>query len=906
MQDYIIKSAAWRPAGRHLIARSMLASLFSVLACTAIAGAVSKATHVDLVGKDDGISRPDYSRYKNMAYPAPDVGNAQSDAARAAFKSLRTNNENDNTPSWSLLAPPVSPVPASVTYTGRAFTAAGRVTALALTPGCKDDDFGSCRAFLGAAGGGVWVAKHPFSGNLHWTVASTGLDSNAIGSLAVDPRARGKIIYAGTGEQNSSGDSEAGVGLFKSIDGGTTWHVLPASVPFANGLSIATITIDPRDSSHLYFGTMSALHGAAASANPSLPPQTANLGLYESHDGGASFARVLNTAPGGNFTGGVMQILLDPNDLDTVYLSIFGFGVVRSSLSLDGDTQFRTVFATGAPNDGFNRLVIALARKDETTRIYLGDSLDAPGTSYIYRVDNARVPAKALSNGTTNAGWIALSNHTPGSAGFGSFGFCQGQCFYDIYIATPPDHPDTVWIGGSMNYPEIFGQVPAASNGRAVMRSNNAGVSFTDMTRDAKVPAGGMHPDQHTLVFNPHNSIQVLAGSDGGVVRTSGQLIDATAQCTTRGLTGADLVDCGSWLAAIPTVIEPVNDGLTTLQFQSVAFDPRNVDSTWMGGTQDNGTWAFGEASAAFFESIGGDGGNTGFDAVDSNIRFHTYYNPQVDVNFQGAATAGWDWIADPLLGSGESSEFYVPIIADPIVGGSIFAGLQHVWRTVDSGGARAYLDLHCNEFTGDFTVMCGDWMPLGADLTGPSFGADRSGGVVALVTRSTGDSHNMWTGTSRGRVFLTNNADAPDPATVTFQRVDSITSPLRVISGIAVDARNARHAWVSYTGYGAYTPTTPGHVFEVNVNKNGSANFNDISYNLGDLPVTALARDEKRGDLFVGTDFGVLMLKKGSTQWVVAGNGLPPTAVYQLGLTRSGDLYAATHGRSMWRLTTQ
>lgn len=873
------------------------------------AAGISTPSHADNVGNDDGISRPDYSRYKNLAYPQADVDNAQSAGARQAFKAIAAAASHGG--SWALASPTVNPVPALVTYTNRATNASGRVTALALTPGCRDDDFGACRVFLGAAGGGVWVADHPFSGTLQWRAASTGLDSNAIGSLLVDPKGYGLVAYAGTGEQNSSGDSEAGVGLYKTVDGGKTWQVLPASVPLASGLSIASIAIDPRDSRHLYFGTMTALHGAAASANASLPPSTANLGLYESRDGGTTFTRILNTAPGSSFTGGVMDIQFDPNDPDTVYLSIFGYGIVRASPRLDGTAAFLTVFATGQPNDGFNRLVMSLAKLGKATRVYVGDSIDAPGTSYLYRVDNARVPASALYDGTSNLGWTALSDPTPGNPGYSSYGFCQGQCFYDIYVASPPGRPDTVYIGGSMNYPEIFGQVAPASNGRAVMRSTNAGVSFTDMTRDARSPSLGMHPDQHAIVFNPRNPDQILAGSDGGLVRTSGSFVDASAGCAARGLSGPDLTDCLTWLAAIPTLVEPENEGLASLQFQSIAFDPRDPLGSWIGGTQDNGTWAFGTSGAPFFETIGGDGGTVGIDAADSNIRFHTYYAPQIDVNFQGALLTGWDWVSDPLLASGEAYEFYPPTLSDPKVGGTMFIGLQHVWRTQDSGGPRAYLDLHCNEYSGDFKAPCGDWVPLGDDLTLASAQPplrDRAGGEVALVARSQGDSGTLWTGTSRGRLFVSSNADAADPTAVVFTRIDDSTaSPSRVISGIAIDPADGHHAFVAYTGYGAYTPYAPGHVYEVTVDRAGTAaSFQDLSYNLGDLPVTALVRDARSGTLYAGTDFGVLVLAPGSRQWQALGQGLPPTAVYQLALSEDGLLYAATHGRGMWRLQTR
>lgn len=56
-----------------------------------------------------------------------------------------------------------------------------------------------------------------------------------------------------------------------------------------------------------------------------------------------------------------------------------------------------------------------------------------------------------------------------------------------------------------MQYNEIF-TVNAPSNGRAVQRSTDAGVDFTDMTDDAQSTPLGMHPDQHAVTFAPNNS----------------------------------------------------------------------------------------------------------------------------------------------------------------------------------------------------------------------------------------------------------------------------------------------------------------------------------------------------------------------------------------------------------------
>src|SRR5207237_979914 len=131
----------------------------------------------------------------------------------------------------------------------------------------------------------------------------------------------------------------------------------------------------------------------------------------------------------------------------------------------------------------------------------------------------------------------------------------------------------------------------------------------------------------------------------------------------------------------------------------------------------------------------------------------------QIDVNFHGTKSRWWDWIADPFFippGSNEPRSFYIPIIYDPAVPGSIFTGLTHVWRTQDNGGSQAYLDAVCNEFTGTFASLCGDWVPIGQDLSSTIFGTDKAPGQYIVATeRAPSDNGTLWVGLRRGRVFV-------------------------------------------------------------------------------------------------------------------------------------------------------
>lgn len=72
----------------------------------------------------------------------------------------------------------------------------------------------------------------------------------------------------------------------------------------------------------------------------------------------------------------------------------------------------------------------------------------------------------------------------------------------------------------------------------------------------------------------------------------------------------------------------------------------------------------------------------------------------------------------------------------------------------------------------------------------------------------------------------------------------------------------------------------------------------------LGDLPINSLVRDDLTGDLYAATDFGVLRRDAQTGHWHTAAKGLPMVEVSSLAIDSSKRvMYAATHGRSAWRV---
>jgi hypothetical protein len=474
----------------------------------------------------------------------------------------------------------------------------------------------------------------------------------------------------GTGEANASADSEAGVGLYKSTDGGDTWTGPIGKTRF-NARSIGTIAIDPTNSNTLYVGTTRGVRGISSVLSGgavSLAPGAPTFGLYKTTDGGTTWTFLFNgaatTAGCTNPTNvarnltpcsprGVRRIVLDPSDSSIVYASAYARGVWRSNNGGASWTQIFLPIADGPSTSFTERAEIAVTRLPfGNTRMYLGIGQVGAPPAQVFR-------SNAVSTGTPT--FLALTRKDPANPGWATYNYCTGQCWYDNFVYTPPGNPNIVYVGGSYSYGESGAGM---SNNRAVLLSTDAGATFTDMTMDATdaVHPNGLHPDQHTLVTNPNNPLQFFEGNDGGIMRSSGVLTDVSSLCAARGATGVALTRCQQLLSAVPTELHGLNRGYATLQFQSLSVSP--FDSTLLqGGTQDNGTWQTTTTAGLFRNTIVGDGGQSGFDAALANFRFHTYYAPQVDVNFSNGTTSDWNWIADPIVGT--PSQFYIPIISD-------------------------------------------------------------------------------------------------------------------------------------------------------------------------------------------------------------------------------------------------
>ena len=268
------------------------------------------------------------------AYPAnvDDISFAATLRSQTAFQQVKARRKGPGV--WDLIGPSKATYPGVLNTLGDGdqYVASGRTIAMAIDPSCSKS---RCRLYIGAAGGGVWRTDKALQG-AKWEYISGSFDTNAIGTLEIDPNdSSGNTIYAGTGEPNASGDSAAGMGIYKSTDGGDSWTLLPGSVTAPSnfrGRAVSDIVITP--SGDIVVGVARAIRGysgntGGATSNP--PPSTlpANFGVYRSTDGGATFSLIWDAQTAGSVRG-VTHVELDPNTPSTIYASAFNLGVYRS------------------------------------------------------------------------------------------------------------------------------------------------------------------------------------------------------------------------------------------------------------------------------------------------------------------------------------------------------------------------------------------------------------------------------------------------------------------------------------------------------------------------------------------------------------------------------------------------
>ena len=308
-----------------------------------------------------------------------------------------------------------------------------------------------------------------------------------------------------------------------------------------------------------------------------------------------------------------------------------------------------------------------------------------------------------------------------------------------------------------------------------------------------------------------------------------------------------------------------VSHGLVVTQFYDVgSWDP--ISNVVGGGTQDQGT-DMTRGGLTWTRVLGADGGYMLFDPSDPR----TMYAETQGTSIRKSTDGGNSWVYKTGGLSG-TTQWVGTIVMDPSNNNVLYTGGKKVFKSADA------LATNWTDVSQDF----------GFDINSIAVAPSDSNRVYA----GTGNFYNR---TGQGKVFRSDDAGA----TIPWTEITSTLPSARPVMDIVVDRTDADRVFVAF---GGATGGAASHVF---VSTDAGSSWTDISSNLPDISVSALALDPNDANtVYAGTDVGVYVTNDLGTTWLAYDNGIPNTPIHDLHVDESEEfLYAATFGRGMYKL---
>ncbi|MFY0625012.1 MAG: T9SS type A sorting domain-containing protein [Reichenbachiella sp.] len=482
----------------------------------------------------------------------------------------------------------------------------------------------------GGVSGGMWKSE---DGGRGWNRTSHPATLNNSTCIVQDiSSGQENIWYHGTGELRGNsariGDTPyRGDGIFKSLDGGESWDILPSTSfekyeifdsPFNY---VWNLKISPNDDGpgDLY----AAIYG----------------GIVRSLDGGATWTTVL----GDDLINSDLEDINDSQASFYTNILILPTGDMFATLSTQtgmGDTLVNK--GVHKSSDGINWVNITPGGFPMNhDRIVMDYSPSDVNTIYFWIANNDENFIWKNINGTWVNHSYALDSEDSELADLDT------QSSYNMTLKVHPENSNIVYYGGTNLFRSSDGFLTATG-------IDHIGGYDPEESNDLY---SGHHPDFHDILFYPSDPNKMLTASDGGIHLTLNNQADEV-----------------TW--------EARNNGYITSQFYSVAISKSKFSHQILGGMQDNGSYlrSIGGEAVPWNRILGGDGS---FCATTKGEAFW-YVSFQNGNVFRVSLDSYYEMIAfaqvDPSGGSGYL--FINPFVLDPNNHNRMYlAGGTVVWR---------------------------------------------------------------------------------------------------------------------------------------------------------------------------------------------------------------------------------
>ena len=749
----------------------------------------------------------------------------------------------------------------------------GRIVALEVNPADPTEFYAAY------ASGGIWHTK---DNGISFTSITDNAPTQNIGEIAMHWPS--KTLWVGTGENNASRSSYAGIGMLKTTDNGISWEVKGLE----DSHHIGKILINPNNPEEVVVGVTGHLY----------TPNT-ERGIYRSEDGGDSWEQVLFV----NETSGIIDMSIVPNDFNIQYAAAWqkdrkawNFSGNGSSSGIYKSTDAGKTWALiSTDQNGFPTGIgvgrIGLAVYDENTVYAIHDS-------QFRRPDDTPKKANGLTKNDfksmSKEAFLALQDKSLNT-------FLKENNFQEKYRAAnlknsvrnglvmPKDLViyledanallfDTPVVGAEVfkstdggttwtkthtgyiddlyySYGYYFGHIHVApKNGNKIyiygvplLTSDDGGASFTSIGKS------NVHSDHHALWINPNKPGHLINGNDGGVNITYD--------------------DGAHWMK---------NNSTAVGQFYAINIDhekPYNV----YGGLQDNGVWK-GAHNARNDERwqatghnpwtsiMGGDGMQVQIDNRNSNIIYtgyqfgnyfrlsletkkRTYIQPKHEL---GEAPYRFNWQTPILLSSHNQDILYL-------------------------GGNKLHRSLN----QGD------DWTTISNDLTQGGKKGNVAFGTLTTIAESPAQFGFLYTGSDDGYIHRSENGGG------SWDRIsDDLPQDLWVSRVIASEHQKER-VYVTLNGY-----RNDDFAAYVYVSEDRGISWKSINKNLPNSPVNVIREDPNNDQiLYLGNDQRVYVSFDQGQKWQPFNKGLTTAAVHDLVVQpEANHLLVGTHGRSIYK----